>query len=245
MSDTKLNTEDAARFLGVSEASIRRWSDSGLLPVERTGRRGTRRFAQQELARFREAHARHVPARRTDGVFIGALHLSLHTHLATFYETDAARLRLSLPLLRDGLRAGQPCFLVALGEVRDLYLQALDREAGVSVKDAVEQGVLSILPGVGPRTEDALAMWEAAFWKAVNRGAKVLRVVGEMESVAQVLESESEMIGYEFAINAITDRFPCVVLCQYDVRRFNGTAILGALKAHPQLLGPRLADCLL
>ena len=61
MSDT-LNTEGAARFLGVSEASVRRWSDLGLLAVERSGRRRVRRFAVDELARFRTREA--APAER-------------------------------------------------------------------------------------------------------------------------------------------------------------------------------------
>src|SRR2546426_11422973 len=38
-----LNTAEAARFLRVSQASIRRWSDSGLLAARRVGRRRERR----------------------------------------------------------------------------------------------------------------------------------------------------------------------------------------------------------
>src|SRR5437868_4286586 len=37
--DRLLTTRDAATFLKVSEASIRRWTDSGLLPAHRVGRR--------------------------------------------------------------------------------------------------------------------------------------------------------------------------------------------------------------
>ncbi|TMB60947.1 MAG: helix-turn-helix domain-containing protein, partial [Chloroflexi bacterium] len=33
-----LTTREAATFLKVSEASIRRWTDSGLLPARRVGR---------------------------------------------------------------------------------------------------------------------------------------------------------------------------------------------------------------
>ena len=47
-----LNTKEAAEFLRVSEASIRRWSDSGLLPAQRVGRRRERRFAQSDLVQF-------------------------------------------------------------------------------------------------------------------------------------------------------------------------------------------------
>ncbi len=245
MSETTFNTEDAARYLGVSAASVRRWSDQGLLAVQRIGRRGARRFAKADLNRFRGRDAR-TSARhaRVDGVSIGSLWLQMHAHLATFYSTDAGRLRLTLPFMADGIKAGDPCFLVAKGEMTDVYVRALEG-AGVAVKQAIEKGALRILPGVGPRAEDALAEWEDAFWSAMHRGARVLRVAGEMDSERQVFESEAEMIAYEFAVSPLLERFPVVTLCQYDVRLFSGTVILGALKAHPQLLGQRLADCLL
>ena len=47
-----LSTKAAAEHLRVSEASVRRWSDAGLLPVQRIGRRGTRRFAKSDLQAF-------------------------------------------------------------------------------------------------------------------------------------------------------------------------------------------------
>jgi len=33
----------------------------------------------------------------------------------------------------------------------------------------------------------------------------------------------------------VGDRFPCVALCQYDVRKFSGQAVLAALRAHPDI----------
>ena len=48
----ELSTREAAELLGVSEASIRRWSDEGLLPVRRIGRRLERRFSEEDLRRF-------------------------------------------------------------------------------------------------------------------------------------------------------------------------------------------------
>jgi len=41
-----LTTREAATFLKVSEASIRRWTDSGLLPARRVGRRRARRLRE-------------------------------------------------------------------------------------------------------------------------------------------------------------------------------------------------------
>src|SRR3989442_8013463 len=52
MSKGWLSTGQAAKRLGVSEASVRRWSDRGLLPVQRVGKRLERRFKPGHLERF-------------------------------------------------------------------------------------------------------------------------------------------------------------------------------------------------
>ena len=46
-----LNVSEAAEFLGVSAASLRKWSDEGLVPVYRTPG-GQRRFSANDLEQF-------------------------------------------------------------------------------------------------------------------------------------------------------------------------------------------------
>ncbi|MBC7910417.1 MAG: helix-turn-helix domain-containing protein [Pyrinomonadaceae bacterium] len=48
----KLTSKEAARLLGVSEASVKRWADSGLLPAEKTAG-GHRRFRPEDVAIIR------------------------------------------------------------------------------------------------------------------------------------------------------------------------------------------------
>jgi excisionase family DNA binding protein len=50
----KLTSREAARVLGVSEASVKRWADSGLLPMEKTAG-GHRRFRPEDVAAARRA----------------------------------------------------------------------------------------------------------------------------------------------------------------------------------------------
>src|SRR5256714_14575535 len=52
ISEDLLNTAEAARFLRVSQASVRRWSDSGLLAAKRVGRRRERRFSGRDPQAF-------------------------------------------------------------------------------------------------------------------------------------------------------------------------------------------------
>ena len=50
----RLTSREAARVLGVSEASVKRWADSGLLPMEKTAG-GHRRFRPEDVAAVRRA----------------------------------------------------------------------------------------------------------------------------------------------------------------------------------------------
>lgn len=224
-----------AEKLGVSEASVRRWSDSGLLPVQRVGTRRERRFKPEHV----EAAPSRPPApplRAPAQVVLGGQVLEAPVHLAAFYDSDAARTRMTAPFLGDGLQAGQPCFLLAQGEELDSYLAALDAMPGVDVDRAIATGQLTVLGAPGRTVAQALAFWEDRLWAALDRHAPMMRGVGEMVSERMNFESEQEMLAYEAALNTTLRRFPSVVICQYDVRKFSGPAILQAMRAHPDIL---------
>ena len=58
-----LDIKQAARFLNVSEASLRRWTNSGRLACLRVGRRRERRFRRDDLLAFAEKQPVAAPAR--------------------------------------------------------------------------------------------------------------------------------------------------------------------------------------
>jgi excisionase family DNA binding protein len=236
------NTKRAAALLGVSEASIRRWSDAGRLPVERHGRRGDRRFREEDLRRLQaeEAGGAEVePAKAPDGRSI-----HVHDHFATFYDSDAARLRLSVQFLRAGLAAGERCFLVASKAVADEYLGALGDDGALNVEGAVQRGDLVLRDGAGSTARAAIGAWQELWWQALGEGATAIRVVGEMATYVGFPEVQ-EMLDYEVAYDSLCKRFPVMTLCQYDVRHFQGETVFGALQAHPDLFRHRIADFLL
>src|ERR1700693_1259925 len=213
-SNTLLNTKEAAHFLRVSEASIRRWSNSGLLPVQRVGRRRERRFAQGELLGFlgKSSGDARPAAGESSTTNVGGASVPLRSHLAPIYGTDLGGLRLSVPFLADGLRAGQPCFLVAAGAILERYARALNEEQSIDLAAARDSGRLVIIPGPGANVAAAISNWEGLFGKALAGGPTVLRVVGEMASERAVFGSDAEMMAYEEAYELIARRFPFVTL---------------------------------
>jgi excisionase family DNA binding protein len=232
-----LNTREAARFLRVSEASIRRWSNAGLLPARRVGRRRERRFAQADLVHFLgQADGDRRPAGlAASKVNVGGVSLGVRTHVAPIYSTDLGGLRLSVPFLADGLRAGQPCFLAATGAVQERYAKALAHEQAFDFAAATSSGRLTIVGWPGATVAEAVANWEQLFGKALAGGPTVLRIVGEMACERRMFASDADMMAYEEAYELMAKRFPAVTLCQYDAREFSGETILRVLKAHPDM----------
>lgn len=247
VSSSLLNTKEAARFLRVSQASIRRWSDTGLLPARRVGRRRERRFAEGDLQQFLgQASGDPRPTVLTPStVNVGSASVPLRTHLAPIYGTDLGGLRLTVPFLADGLKAGQPCFLAATGAALERYTKALTEEHGVDVAAVLESGHLTIVSWPGATVADAIANWEELFAKALAGSPTVLRVVGEMACERSMFASDAEMIAYEEAYEFMAKRFPVVTLCQYDAREFGGEIVLRALKAHPDLFEQNLGAFLI
>ena len=234
VSNSLLNTKEAARLLRVSEASIRRWSDSGLLPGRRVGRRRERRFEPSELERFlgeASGERQTVPA---SVLGLGGVSIPLRGHYAPIYSTDAGGLRLTVPFLADGLRAGQACFLAASGEVLDRYARALADE-GIDFEEATQSGRLVVLDWPGASAAEVIAKWEQLFAKALVSRPSMLRVAGDMACERHMFPSEAEMMAYEEAYDRMARRFPLVTLCAYDARQFSGETILRMLKAHPDM----------
>ncbi|MDQ6721106.1 MAG: MEDS domain-containing protein [Candidatus Dormibacteraeota bacterium] len=239
-----LNTSEAARFLRVSEASIRRWSNAGLLTSHRVGRRRERRFAESDLVRFLSRADKPSVHERPAAIHVRDLLIPVPGHLATFYSSDAGRMRLTVPFLVEGLRSDQHCFLVAADDVLKKYMMALRNQDGVDLNRAVANGQWSAIGFDGATVDKAVGFWAGKFADIRSRGTSVIRHVGEMASVRRMFPSEDEMLRFEEAYDVMCRRYPVAAICQYDVREFDGVAMLRVLKSHPDLFEHRLGTFL-
>lgn len=232
-----LNTAEAARFLRVSEASIRRWSDAGLLRAARIGQRRERRFNESDLVAFGD---RDTPGQASpETVNVGGTAVHVPIHLAPLYSTDAGGLRLTVPFLAEGIRLGQPSFLAATDVVLNRYLEALAAEDGADVRRARDAGLFMVVrfeDGNGPA---AIRQFERLFGAALATPQRLIRLVGEMACVRTMFDSEDEMLRFEEAFEVFFRRYQVAAICQYDVRLFDGVSLLRSLKAHPDLFGLR------
>jgi excisionase family DNA binding protein len=229
-----LDIKQAARFLGVSETSLRRWTNSGLLAHMRVGRKRERRFRRADLVAFMEQQPAGPGEEAADGArrhtTIGGIPVPYGAHWSAFYGDEAGRIKLAAGFLADGLRPGSVCFLVTSPESRPAVLARLGGRA--SLESEIEQGRLvpSQYPGTPTEQYD---YWETHFLKAVTGGASSLRVVGDIGSFLDAGMSLDDVMEYERGYERLmARRFPVVTLCMYDVRRFDSVAVMRALREH-------------
>jgi len=158
------------------------------------------------------------------------------SHLATYFSSEAGRLRIAVPFLREGIALGQPCFLIASGKVLDRYIKALEKDVKAELAVAKRRGLFVTAPAPGHTVEEALAFWDEQIGRAVGTyGPTLVRIVGDMACVKASFASVHQMLIFERQVGGIITRSPSVAVCQYDVREFDGPSLLEAIKAHPEV----------
>jgi hypothetical protein len=64
-------------------------------------------------------------------------------------------------------------------------------------------------------------------------GCAGARVTGEMTWALRGIPGSDRLIEYEGRINDLSQTYPTTVLCQYDMRKFDGATIFDLLAVHP------------
>jgi transcriptional repressor of dcmA and dcmR len=218
-----LDIKQAARFLKVSETSLRRWTNSGQLACLRVGRRRERRFRRKDLLAFAQEQPAGAPAPaelpRTEG-----------SHLCGLYASDLSRVNLAVAFLAEGLQAESVSYLAAEPDARDQIVAHLERRRP-SIKEDVEAGRL-VLSQYASSAAAQLDFWETAFAGAVQAGARSLRLVGDVSGGLGKRLAPPELVEYEQNFETVRRRFGVDALCLYDVRHSSGLDVLDVLKVH-------------
>lgn len=213
-----LDIAEAARLLHVSQASLRRWTNRGLLRCLRIGGRRERRFRRADLMAFVEGQSTATSA----------------SHLCGFYTSDRARIRQAARLLGDGLAAGSVCILAGHPDVREPVLAQVARRRRSLRRDMDAERLIVTEYADAARAQ--LAYWETQFAAATGSGAGSIRVVADV-SGGRLARAGSfdRVLEYEAAYARLSRRFPVATTCLYDARAHSGLETAGILAVHPDL----------
>jgi transcriptional repressor of dcmA and dcmR len=232
-----LDIGEAARFLNVSETSLRRWTNAGSLQCLRIGKRRERRFRRADLLAFMEQQPSRLPLTDSRPVadssarpLDDSIALTHGGHLCALFASELGRATLAVRFTLEGLQEGSMVYLVASARSTNHILTYLKEKRPSLQKDIATGKLLFCDYQKDPRAQ--IKDFERELDKAAAAGIQSFRVFGDTWQMRRKASAQ-RFAEYEAAYDQfIVRRYPVVTVCAYDVRRFSGVDVLDALKAH-------------
>ncbi len=161
------------------------------------------------------------------------------SHVCSLYRTPEERDNIAIPFVREGIREGVPCRYIVADQTAEQLRRGL-ADTGVNVSAIEASGMLQILTSADTYLKNAtfdyremLAFWEAVSDEVRSRKLPYMRCTGETTFLRQDAPGLEHFLEYEAHLNECVPKMPLVVLCQYDITKFNGDLVVGVLQTHP------------
>lgn len=154
--------------------------------------------------------------------------VALGSHLVHFWQNDEEFER-GVRFLDVGIEnESQYCVLFGHDEANQRVLEVL-RKKHSDLDRLIQEGRLVILRREGSAAE-TLANIEAAFAAAVRKGATAIRYLGNLGMGQAPLPGRGadEVVELENGATLLGHRYPCIIVCMYDVNTLSGRLVLNA-----------------
>ena len=166
-------------------------------------------------------------------------------HICYLYYDDEERADVLPDYVRDGLASGQ--IVHYLADPFDEHARRKLHRIGL-LKDGIADAIrfaaaTDTYTPDGEFVPGAMLACLRAYWDgAIAAGTAGARVAAEMTwASAGAPGCEQHLVAYEAQINDLLVTHPMTVLCQYDMRRFDGGTAFAMLGIHPLIvLGHRV-----
>ena len=156
--------------------------------------------------------------------------VSVGAHIAHFYRGEPEMFAVVGPYLAAGLQRGEKCAFISSPETAS-GLRTWLEEAGCEPREAEQRGQLAFFSGQAT-AEDMREMFEGLIADSELAGDDVIRMAGD-GGWALDRSTSGEMLRWEALYDSISEGWPMIALCQFDLTRFAGDVIIDSLRSHP------------
>jgi len=220
-----LNIKEAAEFLNVSEMTVRRWTNQGLLNCYRVGARQARRFRPQDLLACLEVFPERVAPAMVD-LGIKGMAVPDGSHITHLSMAPNEALETAAGFVMKGLEKNEMVCIVVSKAKADSLMAALGRNS-TNLKRFIDSGKLHLNRGM--RTSDGHMEYLMKLAAQYEGG---FRVFGDMTWTKEKGWSAETIIRFEETVNRSTRPGRSLLFCQYPLESFTGTEIMMAIETH-------------
>jgi MEDS: MEthanogen/methylotroph, DcmR Sensory domain len=163
-------------------------------------------------------------------------------HICAFFNGMDEHYRVLRSFITDGFANGEKAFHLIDPERRDDHLKRLT-EAGIDVEHATASGQLEVHPWQdGPLHGERFDQdtWLEGFEEVLQSGQRSgypkTRFLAQMEWALVDMPGVEEMMEFDSRVNHVVPKYGDLVLCSYDLSRFDSSTVMYALRTHPLVI---------
>lgn len=170
------------------------------------------------------------------------LSVEVGDHVCALYRGSDGRDEVLLPYLEAGLQAGDRCIAVLdeadPDEVAARLSDSCDADGARGSRQLdIRSSADTYLRGGGFSKPQMLEFWDQAVGTGMAEGGfSFTRSVGEMTWALRDMPGVEGLVDYESDLNRFLPQYPQVIVCLYDLDRFDGSVVVDLLRTHPKLL---------
>lgn len=220
-----LNIKEAAEFLNVSEMTVRRWTNQGLLNCYRVGQRRARRFRSQDLMACLEGRST-VTDSAMVALGINGVQVPDGSHITHLSGKDSESLEIAAAYILEGLQGGETVCLVAADHQAGRILNAVQAKEA-PVERFQRTGKLHLSQGLDSPERQAKYLLALA-----AQSAGRFRVLGDMTWTRTKGWTNGELARLEETMSNLPQPRGSLFLCQYALASFSGKEIMMAMETH-------------
>ncbi|HET9766056.1 MAG TPA: MEDS domain-containing protein [Thermoanaerobaculia bacterium] len=168
--------------------------------------------------------------------------VGIHRHVCAFFNSAEEEHRVLRSFIKDGIDAGEKAFHVVDPGRRDDHLTRL-RQAGIDVERTLAAGQLEVRPwheahlrGDRFEMDGMLELVEEVLQESAAAGYPRTRVVGHMEWALLDNPGVDDLLEYEARANYVLPKYDDVVICTYDLSRFDARVAMDVMRTHPAVI---------
>jgi hypothetical protein len=167
--------------------------------------------------------------------------IPLGTHVCLIYDNEDSRRQSVRKYVEAGLQQGEK--VAYFTDTTPSEVRGWLSEAGIDVSGYEKAKRFSVSPAETMYCpdgrfvpQDMLDRYPAFYRSGFEDGCTGSRVTGETTWTLKGIPGSDRFIEYEALLNDALVAYPVTALCQYDARRFSGTAIFDVLSVHPLMI---------
>lgn len=163
-------------------------------------------------------------------------------HVCAFFSSKEEEYRVLMPFIKEGFERGERAFHVVDPGHREAHLQRLG-ESGIKVDEAERRGQLEVRRWQEAYLRDGhfdqsrmIELIQSVMREGKSKGFPLTRLVANMEWALEDRPGVDDIVEYESRLNYVLPKYDDVVVCTYDLAKFDATVVMDIMRTHPMVI---------